>query len=174
MIDLKYFSVFTGAGGFEQGMPNIPLYTLREIIQQGSYMSRPINPLFADAEGKFDYNVYKTWYNNKNPEKNKQYQDTYARTHRQERRDKERVWRQKIKIEVLGFYSDGIPECNSCGITDLRVLSIDHLENNGGKHRKEVMSANKGGSRFYAWLKKNNYPKSYQVLCMNCQFIKRS
>jgi len=77
------------------------------------------------------------------------------------------AWDKKLKIEILSHYANGIPKCNICKETDLRCLSIDHINGNGAKHRKE----NKNYS--YSWLKKNNYPKEFQVLCMNCQFIKR-
>ena len=73
----------------------------------------------------------------------------------------------KRKIEVLSYYSSGANVCAHCGFDDIRALSIDHIDGGGTKHRKEI----KGD--MYDWLKRNNYPKGYQVLCMNCQFIKR-
>jgi hypothetical protein len=42
---------------------------------------------------------------------------------------------------------------------------IDHKNNDGYAHRKVVR-----GSSFYAWLKRNNYPKGFQILCHNCNF----
>lgn len=82
----------------------------------------------------------------------------------------------KLKVTVLSHYSiSKFPQCsNLFGIhkkqfTDIRALSIDHIHGGGGKHKKIAGS----GSRLYYWLKRNNYPKGYQVLCMNCQFIKR-
>lgn len=86
-------------------------------------------------------------------------------------------WRTRIKIEVLSHYSPhGIPECcNPFGehdkpYTTLDALSIDHINNNGAEHRKEI---SKGNTNIYSWLKKNNFPEGFQTLCMNCQFIKR-
>ena len=73
----------------------------------------------------------------------------------------------KKKIEVLSFYSDGSLQCKSCGFNDLRALSIDHINGGGSRHR-EIM---KGDT--YGWLRRNNFPDGYQVLCMNCQWIKR-
>ena len=80
----------------------------------------------------------------------------------------------KQKIEVLSHYSSpNPPQCaNPYGqhrepYTDIRALSIDHINGGGTKHREVI------GSGFYHWLIKNNYPSDYQVLCMNCQFIKR-
>ena len=77
--------------------------------------------------------------------------------------------REKIKREVLLHYSINPekPICSKCGFDDIRALSIDHI-NGGGNIQREFIHEN-----FYRWLIKNNYPEGYQVLCMNCQFIKR-
>lgn len=79
----------------------------------------------------------------------------------------------KLKEEVLTYYGSGKLACIKCGFSDIRALSIDHLNGNGAKHRKEVASEG-GGSNFYAWLKKQDFPEGYQTLCMNCQWIKGS
>jgi hypothetical protein len=79
--------------------------------------------------------------------------------------------RQKIldrKREVLEAY--GGCRCVCCDETELAFLSVDHIENNGNLHRKEIGG---GGGRLYQWLKKHKYPPGFQVLCMNCQFGKR-
>lgn len=55
--------------------------------------------------------------------------------------------------------------CIWCGIDDPIVLSLDHVENNGSVERKKH---NRKGAAFYKWLRDNNYPSGYQVLCMNC------
>jgi hypothetical protein len=72
----------------------------------------------------------------------------------------------RCRDEVYGAY--GGYKCNCCGETEQMFLSIDHVHNNGAEERKS--GKYKGsGSAFYAWLCKNNFPKGYQVLCMNCQ-----
>lgn len=83
-------------------------------------------------------------------------------------------FRRKIKIEVLAHYSGtNPPQCvNLFGehlvpYTNLDALSIDHVNGCGKQHRKEVKRD------FYVWLKRNGFPDGYQVLCMNCQFIKK-
>lgn len=58
--------------------------------------------------------------------------------------------------------------CKECGITDRDVLTIDHIE---GK-KKVGHTHSMTGTRLYHWLKKNGYPKGFQVLCMNCNFKK--
>jgi len=54
--------------------------------------------------------------------------------------------------------------CACCGDTFIWRLTIDHLNNDGAAHRKEV----KAGGAFYCWLLKNKLPKGYQVLCFSC------
>ncbi len=78
----------------------------------------------------------------------------------------------KLKLEVFSHYSEGKPVCNSCGFDDLRALSIDHINGDGAKHRKSM--GLKAGFQTYYWLKRQGYPIGFQVLCMNCQFIKRA
>ena len=80
----------------------------------------------------------------------------------------------KLKNEVLSYYSKNkAPECIVCGFNDIRALSIDHMENNGANHRRELGNKTLSGYHFYRWLKKNNFPLGYQCLCMNCQWEKR-
>ena len=75
--------------------------------------------------------------------------------------------RKQLKLEISSHYSSNL-KCNSCGFSDIRALSIDHIKGNGNKHRKAI-----GHMDFYQWIKKNNFPKGFQVLCFNCQWIKR-
>ena len=72
----------------------------------------------------------------------------------------------RVKDEVFAHY--GGYKCKSCGITDPLVLAIDHIKNDGAEHRKK-----KGvGTLLYQWLKQNNFPKGFQVLCYNCNIRK--
>jgi hypothetical protein len=75
------------------------------------------------------------------------------------------------RIEILTHYGNGVAKCAMCGIGDMRVLTIDHINGGGEKHRKSINI--KAGHEFYRWLKVNSYPNGYQVLCANCQWIKR-
>ena len=79
------------------------------------------------------------------------------------------------KISTLSHYSKNL-ECANCGETDLVVLSVDHINDDGARHRREIAknARSGGGSNFYRWAKKHNYPSGFQVLCMNCQWIKLS
>ena len=66
----------------------------------------------------------------------------------------------------------GQVQCVRCKFSDIRALSLDHVEGGGRKHM-EALGVKKA-SEFYQWLKDHHYPQKprLQVLCMNCQFIK--
>ncbi len=81
------------------------------------------------------------------------------------------VRRQTLKEKVLRHYGNGKLACVRCGFKDIRSLSIDHIGGDGNKHRRELGQPE--GLHIYEWLKTNGYPKGFQTLCMNCQFIKR-
>jgi len=63
------------------------------------------------------------------------------------------------RLIVLQHY-DGV--CKCCGENTYEFLEIDHINNNGAKHRKEV------GSHMMEWIIKNNFPPYLQLLCANC------
>lgn len=77
-----------------------------------------------------------------------------------------RKYKAAIKLECLVEYSSITPSCACCGNEDQEVLSIDHIDSGGRKHREEAGN----GNDFYAWLRHNDFPSGYQVLCLNCNF----
>lgn len=79
--------------------------------------------------------------------------------------------KENTKVKVFLHYTPS-GKCVYCNFEDIRALSIDHINGGGEKHRKSL-GMSTGGYPFYAWLVKNNYPDGYQVLCMNCQTIKK-
>ena len=62
-------------------------------------------------------------------------------------------------------------ECACCGITEEVFLTIDHIDNNGSAHRREI-GPKSGGVAIYGWLEHNDYPEGFQVLCHNCNYAK--
>lgn len=72
-----------------------------------------------------------------------------------------------LKLETLGAYGG---HCSCCGEGDPVFLAIDHLHGGGTAHRREI--GNKGGIRFYRWLKNHSFPAGYGVLCHNCNWAK--
>lgn len=71
----------------------------------------------------------------------------------------------ELKIAALNAY--GII-CQCCKESEISFLTIDHIYNDGAKMKK----IHGVGHNFYQWLKNNNYPHGFQVLCMNCNFSK--
>ena len=100
-----------------------------------------------------------------------EYAKQYNRLHKVIRTKHYWEYRAQLKAEVLTHYGIGNCACVKCGFADIRALSIDHINGNGGQHRQAEGIT--GGRPFYVWLRKNGFPKGFQTLCMNCQYIKR-
>lgn len=98
-------------------------------------------------------------------------QKKWRAKHPERVKEKTKEMRDNRKFEVFAIYSDGQPKCACCGENHIEFLTIDHINNDGAKHRREIFGKHNrlGGYAFYAWIKKNNLPEDLQVLCMNCQ-----
>lgn len=74
-----------------------------------------------------------------------------------------------LKAEVFAAYSgpDG-PQCTCCGESTFEFLQVDHVNNDGAEHRRQL-----GGQCIYSWLKQHDFPKGFQLLCCNCNSAKR-
>lgn len=73
--------------------------------------------------------------------------------------------------EVL-FDRLGTHCCARCGFSDKRALQFDHLNGGGGRHRRSLPS----GSAYYRSLLEmspSEFRTTFQVLCANCNVIKR-
>lgn len=75
--------------------------------------------------------------------------------------------RRTMRLAALKAYGGA---CGCCGETQEEFLSIDHINNDGAKHRREIGGG--GGSTIYQWLKNEGYPRGFQVLCFNCNMAK--
>lgn len=79
--------------------------------------------------------------------------------------------RETERIDALTHYSGGQPRCACCGETHVAFLSFDHINGGGRQHRIELRESGQSDCMF-KWLKKNNYPEGFQVLCHNCNQAK--
>jgi hypothetical protein len=70
----------------------------------------------------------------------------------------------KLAIEKLGG------KCAWCGFDDIRALQLDHIHGNGSSERKS-MSQYSVYKKIFLSVSENK--KEYQVLCANCNWIKR-
>ena len=72
-----------------------------------------------------------------------------------------RKWSCKLRLLIVSHYGG---RCACCGESNIDLLTIDHIYGSGTKHVKGLG----GWKNFYRWLKHNNFPSGYQVLCHNC------
>lgn len=79
------------------------------------------------------------------------------------------IWRAKV-VMTLGA------ECRGCRIKDSRVLQIDHIHGNGTQDRNDRGFSGSGYNyRFFMKvLEDPDFFRKYQVLCANCNWIKKS
>lgn len=98
-----------------------------------------------------DKKAYKAQWRKNNPDKLRIYEN------RATARAKE------IILDMLGR------QCASCGITDMRVLQIDHINGDGTAMRS---SGTRGTRKLLAYMRKNGI-YGFQILCANCNWIKR-
>jgi len=93
----------------------------------------------------------------------------YAKQHRARKNELANARNKRIKLIVLQEY--GQSKCAFCGITDIRVLELDHIHGGGNKQRKETYLHSSHHLRSYLYV--NGFPDKdkYRVLCKNCNWI---
>jgi len=93
---------------------------------------------------------------------------------RSKRMDAYNMWQrnqhQKIKLNVLTHYSNGLLECACCGEREYAFLTLDHIHGGGNKHRKAMGSFFNVYRQLYKELCKGVRPEGFRVLCLNCNF----
>ena len=105
---------------------------------------------------------------NKDKIKQKEYEKEYYRKNRNKKKIQGKIRREKRRTECLDLMGN---KCLRCGFSDKRALQIDHINGGGSKERKIL----KHGEVFIkkvisSLIKKTN---EYQLLCANCNWIKR-
>lgn len=81
---------------------------------------------------------------------------------------KQKEYNGSIKRTILIHYGG---KCKCCGEKEFDFLTMDHINNDGNIHRKELKQ--KGITNMYHFIVKNNYPNYFQILCFNCNISKR-
>lgn len=89
---------------------------------------------------------------------------TLCDIHLHQKRISSRRQQESLRIRILSNYGNC---CSCCGDKQAEFLAIDHINGGGNKHRKSLKVTGYG---FYRWLKKNNFPKEFRILCHNCNF----
>jgi len=101
--------------------------------------------------------------------KYREHEKQWQKENQQYLREADRQRTRRTKEEVISHYG-GV--CVCCGESNIIFLTIDHIQGNGSKQRKEATGTSNGGRRFYAWLRAKGYPPEFQVLCWNCNCAK--
>ncbi len=96
----------------------------------------------------------------------------WHRLRRQENGDEVRAyhneWRKKNAIRVRIIQALG-GTCARCGFDDIRALQVDHINGGGMKERQMF----KNGYQYEKYVLEHVTEGTYQVLCANCNWIKR-
>lgn len=116
----------------------------------------------------YNPDTYKKWYA-KNREEKIATVSAYQKANRASRNEYEKARYRSIRVEVLEYYG-GV--CACCGEEEKAFLQIDHINGNGNSHRRKIEKESGGRVSMVLWLKRNNFPAGFQVLCANCNMAK--
>lgn len=78
--------------------------------------------------------------------------------------EKVKAKRRALKQTILDAYGN---KCACCGEREYEFLTLDHIENDGAAHRREL-KANGRSERIYKDLIARKFPAGFRILCFNC------
>lgn len=141
--------------------------TIKDIADSFKTATSSIYYWISEESRKKQLDADKRYYKKHQKERIK-YSRIYRKKNKKILTIKDKKKYQERKYRVLYHYSNGKLICSCCKETIYGFLTLEHPNNDGAKHRKEI-----GGSfAMYKWIIKNNFPKGFQVLCMNCNAAK--
>lgn len=97
----------------------------------------------------------------------------YSREYRKKNREK--LYKQKAAYEARvreRLYVMLGDRCARCGFSDKRALQIDHISGDGYKEKRKYRGSSGHHRRVCESIQRGE--KRYQILCANCNWIKRS
>jgi hypothetical protein len=124
-----------------------------------------LSPQEKDKLYKIKLERNMTRYNKLSPEQKQKHLDNCKAYNKKKRLER--------KILVISHYTNGKmccmnPKCEvPGGAKDIRALQADHIGGGGRNHAKAI------SFHMYEWIIKNNYPVGIQILCANCNIIKK-
>lgn len=83
---------------------------------------------------------------------------------REHARELNRAFTRRLREQVFDLFGK---RCVRCGFNDERALQLDHI-NGGGVREAKRLGGPKG-----VWRNSLENPDKYQILCANCNWIKR-
>lgn len=99
------------------------------------------------------------------PAQYREYFRKYRRINQEQTNTNVRNYHKRIREQAIKAY-DG--KCACCGESDMRFLTIDHINGGGNKHRRLLRNGHHGGQTIYRFLINGGFPTGFQVLCYNC------
>jgi|SRR3990167_40583 len=92
----------------------------------------------------------------------------YYEDHKEKRKIDSRSYYARQRGAIFGILGE---KCALCGFNDMRALQIDHVRGGGGREKRE----NTTHTQYYKNIlnKLLNGSIDYQILCANCNWIKR-
>lgn len=107
-------------------------------------------------------------YYKKNKERETEMMKKWSTKNQDKMKSYAKKYRDKNRMECFIFYGGLKPKCACCGELEIKFLCLDHIDGGGNEHRKKIGR----GSTMYLWIKKNNFPSIFQILCHNCNLAK--
>jgi hypothetical protein len=111
-------------------------------------------------------------------------QNIYSQRWAKKNPDKKRMgrlsYRMRLRLETLAHYSKSEqPKCCVCGYSNPDALVLDHINNDGAKHRESLKVARRGGGTDGISIQEKLHAQGFpdvglQVLCCNCNTIKQA
>ena len=86
---------------------------------------------------------------------------------RSSRREHTNTYNHNVRYEVIKHYSKGMMNCDCCAENIYNFLTIDHI-NHKNSYKGDHNIKLSGGFLLVNWIRKNNYPEGFRVLCYNC------
>jgi hypothetical protein len=110
------------------------------------------------------------YYKQYRKENKSRYRD-YQRDRYRKNIDKERsrcvAKNRQLKLNAIAAYGGA---CKGCGIANPDLLCFDHVNDDGAEKRRNGQGT---GIKLMNELKRNGWPKDIQLLCHNCNHLKK-
>ena len=75
----------------------------------------------------------------------------------------------KVRYDTIFHYSNGRMTCECCDESEYEFLTIDHINNKSEYNHTKLEG---GGNALISWIRRNNFPEGFRVLCMNCNYAR--
>lgn len=78
-----------------------------------------------------------------------------------------KAYHRSQRDEAIHYYGG---KCVCCGEHERNFLQFDHIHGRGNRHRKQTTAAS---TNIAGWLKRHHWPRTFRLLCANCNYARR-